>query len=133
LAKLVADDRVVLLGRRHDITDLLDAADLLVHPSRCEGLPLVVLEAMAKRVPVIATAVGGIPEALGGTGVLLTEPSADPAFKRTLADAIASLAGDETRRCTLGRLAHERAERGFTESRMVDQWLDLIRRIARQP
>lgn len=132
LAKLVADDRVVLLGRRHDLTDLLDAADLLVHPSRCEGLPLVVLEAMAKRVPVIATAVGGIPEALGGTGVLLPEPSADPVFKRTLADAIASLAGDETRRRALGRLAHERAERCFTESRMVDQWLDLVRRIASQ-
>lgn len=132
LAKLVAGDRVVLLGRRHDITELLDAADLLVHPSRCEGLPLVVLEAMAKQLPVIATAVGGIPEALGGTGVLLAEPSADPSFKRTLADAIATLAGDEPRRHTLGRLARERAERCFTESRMVDQWLDLIRRIARQ-
>lgn len=131
LAKLVAGDHVLLLGERHDITDLLDAADMLVHPSRCEGLPLVVLEAMAKTLPVIATPVGGIPEALGGTGMLLPEPGCTPEFKRTLADAIATLADDETQRHTLARLAHERAERCFTETRMIAEWIDLIRDIER--
>lgn len=132
LAKLVAGDRVLLLGERHDIPDLLDAADMLVHPSRCEGLPLVVLEAMAKSLPVIATPVGGIPEALGGTGVLLPEPVGDTPFKRVLASAIATLTDDETQRCTLGRLAHQRAERCFTESHMIATWLDLIRSTCKQ-
>jgi glycosyltransferase involved in cell wall biosynthesis len=131
LAKLVAGDRVLLLGERHDIPDLMNAADLLVHPSRCEGLPLVVLEAMAKALPVIATPVGGIPEALGGTGVLLPEGGGDPEFKRMLAESIATLADDEMQRRTLGRLAHQRAERCFTESRMIAEWIDLIRDIER--
>jgi glycosyltransferase involved in cell wall biosynthesis len=127
LARLVAGDRVLLLGERHDVPDLLDAADLLVHPSRCEGLPLVVLEAMAKGLPVIATSVGGIPEALDGTGMLLPEPVGDPGFRRSLAEAIASLALDETQRRTLGILARERAEQCFTESHMIAAWIDLIR------
>jgi glycosyltransferase involved in cell wall biosynthesis len=131
LARLVAGDRVLLLGERHDIADLLDAADLLVHPSRCEGLPLAVLEAMAKSLPVIATSVGGIPEALDGKGILLPDPACDPGFKRTLAEAIASLVGDETQRRTLGLLAHQRAEKCFTESHMVATWIDLIRSILR--
>ena len=131
LARLVAGDRVLLLGERHDIADLLDAADLLVHPSRCEGLPLVVLEAMAKGVPVIATSVGGIPEALEGTGVLLSEPRCDPGFKRALAEAIAALAGDETQRRTLGLLARQRAEKCFTESQMIATWIDLVRNTMR--
>jgi glycosyltransferase involved in cell wall biosynthesis len=131
LARLVAGDRVFLLGERHDVADLLDAADLLVHPSRCEGLPLVVLEAMAKGLPVLATSVGGIPEALDGTGVLLPEPGCDPGFKRSLAEAIATLTGDEKQRRTLGRLARERAEKCFTESRMTAAWIALIRSILR--
>lgn len=126
LARLVAGDRVILLGERHDVPDLLDAADMLIHPSRCEGLPLVVLEAMAKSLPVIATSVGGIPETLDGSGILLPEPRWDPDFRRTLAEAVAALATDETRRCTLGALARRRAEQHFTESRMVAEWVDLI-------
>jgi glycosyltransferase involved in cell wall biosynthesis len=131
LAKLVAGDQVLLLGERHDITDILDAADMLVHPSRCEGLPLVVLEAMAKALPVIATPVGGIPEALGGTGVLLPEPGCGPEFKRAIAEAIATLADDETQRRALGRRAHQQAEQCFSESRMIAEWIDLIARIER--
>ncbi len=72
--------RVHLLGRRADVRVLLAAADVLVLPSLFEGLPLVVLEAMAARVPVVATDLTGTAEAVedGATGRLA--PSADPAL-----------------------------------------------------
>ena len=125
LARLVGGGRVHVIGEHGDVAGLLDAADLLVHPSRSEGLPLAVLEAMAKGLPVVASPVGGIPEALGDTGVLLPEPG-DPAFRRALADSVCDLVLDEPRRRSLGRLARARAESEFSESRMVDQWLDLV-------
>jgi glycosyltransferase involved in cell wall biosynthesis len=55
-------DRVVLLGQRDDVPDLLHAFDLLVQTSDTEGVPNAVLEAMATGVPVVATTVGGTPE-----------------------------------------------------------------------
>ena len=57
-------DRFHLLGLRRDVQRLLAAADLFVHPSRNEGLPLAILEAMAAQTPIVASCVGGIPEAL---------------------------------------------------------------------
>lgn len=125
LARLVGDGRVHVLGEHRDVAPLLDAADLLVHPSRAEGLPLVVLEAMAKGLPVIASPVGGIPEALGDAGVLLPE-TGDPTFRQGLAEALNALALDEPRRHSLGQCARARAGREFTESRMVGEWLDLV-------
>jgi glycosyltransferase involved in cell wall biosynthesis len=56
--------RVTLLGPRSDIGDLLAAADLFVMPSRWEGLPLALIEAMFASTPIVAAAVGGIPEAI---------------------------------------------------------------------
>ena len=72
--RLGGGDRVLLPGvvPNRQVADYMRAADLLVHPSHAEGLPNVVLEAMASELPVIATTVGGIPEAVvrGETGLL---------------------------------------------------------------
>jgi glycosyltransferase involved in cell wall biosynthesis/peptidoglycan/xylan/chitin deacetylase (PgdA/CDA1 family) len=84
------EDTVILLGLRRDIPTILSASDILVIPSIWEGLPIVMLEAMATGTPVIATKVGGIPDALtdGSTGILTTPdaPSLSDAMIRGLSD-----------------------------------------------
>ena len=94
----------------------LAALDVFVLPSYWEGLPLAVLEAMFFGLPVIASAVGGTPEAVadGATGLLV--PAGDAA---ALADAIAALAADAPRREAMGRAGAARAAAEFTVERMV--------------
>ncbi|SEH00588.1 Glycosyltransferase involved in cell wall bisynthesis [Nonomuraea solani] len=62
---------VVLLGNRDDVADLLGAAVALLMPSRWEGQPLTLREALMAGTPAIASAVGGIPEILGDAGILV--------------------------------------------------------------
>ena len=78
-------DRITFAGERSDVPALLGALDLFVLPSLWEGLPLVLLEAMASGVPVVATRVGGVPEVVsdGATGILV-----DPMRPDQLAAAI---------------------------------------------
>jgi len=66
-------DKVILVGVRDDVPDILEAIDLLVHPSVEEADPWVISEAMAKGKPIITTNVGGIPEKIqdGKTGILV--------------------------------------------------------------
>jgi glycosyltransferase involved in cell wall biosynthesis len=71
IQQLGASDQVKLLGQRWDVSSWYDAADLFVLPTRLEGMPLAVMEAMAKGLPVVASAVSGIPEELGDT---VTQP-----------------------------------------------------------
>jgi glycosyltransferase involved in cell wall biosynthesis len=120
-------DRVHLLGYRADAGELLDQFDILVLPSWIEGLPGVVLEAMAHAKPVIATPVGGTPELVadGETGLLV--PPRDPA---ALADAIRSLLADPDRARELGRAGHERAAREFSETAMTTRVLEVYDAVA---
>lgn len=133
MAKLLGKDRVHVLPEREDIAALLDAADILAHPAIYEGMPLVVLEAMAKGVAVIASAASGIPEAIDNTGVLLAAPENSPNFSKRLARAICDLAGDEQRRQALADAARKRATLYFTADRMVNQYLDLVQRTLENP
>lgn len=82
-------DHVRFLGRRDDARSFIAAADLFVNPSDVEGLPLVVLEALALARPVVATAVGGVPSVVieNETGRLV--PPADPAeLARVMAEVL---------------------------------------------
>lgn len=95
LEKLVQDLRITssvrFLGFRTDIPELLGAADLFVMPSLSEGLPLAILEAMAAELPVLASAVGGVPELIrhGRTGWLV-RPGDSAALADELIGAMAS-------------------------------------------
>jgi len=119
-------DRVELPGWRDDIYSALEALDIFVLPSLNESAGLVLLEAMACGLPVVATRVGGIPEyvAEGETGLLV--PPRDP---QALAAAIESLIVDPARREALGRAGRRRVEERFTAERMVAQTVQLYRRL----
>ena len=114
---LGVQDRVLFLGHRDDVHDLLAACDLFVLPSLFEGFPLSVLEASAAGKPLIATAVDGTSEAIrdGETGLLV--PPADPA---ALAAAINRLLGDSGLAARLGSAAAVYARQTFGVDRMVE-------------
>ena len=110
-AKLGVRDRVVFAGYRDDVPGLMAGADVLVLPSHAEGLPLVVLEAMAAARPVVASAVGGTPELVvdGETGILVP-----PGDVGALATALDALLADPPRARRLGEAGRRRVERAFT-------------------
>ena len=109
---------VQFLGQRSDAQALTAACDILAAPSRWEGLPYAVLDAMACGVPVAAGRVGGIVDAVadGETGLLVARD--DPSG---LADALARLAGDRELRKRLGQAAARRIRDAFPLERMVQQ------------
>lgn len=129
IARRGLTSRVHLLGHRWDVADWYDAADLFVLPSHLEGMPLAIMEAMAKGLPVIATAVSGIPEELGDTGKLLPSPDENPAG--VVAGLVATIrlwAGDDVTRRAAGERSRARACALFREEQMVEKTLALVRR-----
>jgi glycosyltransferase involved in cell wall biosynthesis len=114
--ELGIDNRVICLGHRQDVPELLASCDLFVLPSLLEGLPLAVLEAMAAGKPVIATQVGGTNEAIinGKSGVLV--PPADP---MALARAIRKLLSDRPLAERLAAAGQARVHRHFSAESMV--------------
>lgn len=120
-------DRVHLLGHRWDVADWYDAADIFVLPSDMEGMPLAIMEAMAKGLPVIATAVSGIPEELGDTGQLL--PSAAQNRAALVSQLIRTLhlwTTDAALRRAIGEAGRARAQAMFRESLMIERTVALI-------
>jgi glycosyltransferase involved in cell wall biosynthesis len=85
--RLGLQESVSFLGERSDVPIILSAIDLLVLPSHWECLPIVILEALASRCPIVATAVGGVPEVLDGLGW----PLVSPGDSNSLAEAMASI------------------------------------------
>ena len=103
--------RFLLPGFCHEIDRYYPQFDLFVLPSFTEGLPNVVLEALAAGVPVVATAVGGTPEAVehGVNGYLVPSGQVEP-----LADCITRLIGDPEQRRAMGARGRERVKRQFS-------------------
>jgi glycosyltransferase involved in cell wall biosynthesis len=119
-------DRVVFLGHREDIPDLLAICDLFVLPSLFEGYPLSVMEAAAARKPVIATAVGGTDEALlhGESGLLV--PPADAA---ALANAIRTVLREPALAAGLADAAYARAQQEFSADEMCKRTMDVYEEV----
>lgn len=117
-ARLGVADHVQLPGHRTDARMLLDAADVFVLPSRQEGMPLAVLEAMDVGLPVVATRVIGTTEVVadGETGVLVRRE--DPAALET---ALAALLADPRLRARYGQAVRQRYREHFTSTRMAAQ------------
>ncbi|MDI9623835.1 MAG: glycosyltransferase [Methanothermobacter sp.] len=101
---------VIFTGPRTDINNIMAAADIIVLPSVSEGIPIVLLEAMAMAKPIIATKVGGIPEIVDESVGILIEPK-NP---KELADAIDKLLSDEKGRKRLGKNGLKKAAKFST-------------------
>ena len=116
-------ERVVFLGRVSPVAPVLAAADVVVLPSRSEGMPIVALEAMALSRPVIASRVGGVAEVVvdGETGVLVAAD--DPA---ALAQAILDVTADATRAAAMGVAGAARVAGSFTAGGMADAYVRLF-------
>jgi glycosyltransferase involved in cell wall biosynthesis len=109
--------KVVFLGNREDVEQILAESDIFVLPSRWEGFPLTVLEAMRAGLPVVASDVGGVAEAVidGYTGYLFA-----PNDGQALRTRIDKLLRDEVLRGELGGNGERRFQALFTRSRMID-------------
>ncbi len=113
-------DRARFLGARDDIPALMAVADALVLSSSWEGLPIVVLEAGAASLPVIATAVGDVPSAIANeeTGLLVPPEDLD-----ALSGALRSfLARSSEERAALGRALREVVLEQYEMTKIVDRW-----------
>jgi histidinol-phosphate phosphatase family protein len=121
--ELGVQDHVMWIGFRTNVDDYLAAADLLVLPSQNEGVPWTILEAMAAGVPVIASAVSGIPEVIrdGENGLLV--PPEDPV---ALADAVQRVLGDSALATQLGQHGFEAVRTEFDAGSMLDDLESLI-------
>jgi glycosyltransferase involved in cell wall biosynthesis len=119
------DGDVRLLGARSDVPALLEAADVVVVPSRWEARALIVQEAMRAGRPVVATRVGGIPD-LTGAGALLVPPG-DPA---ALAAAVTAVLDQPALAARLGRAARAQAASFPTAEDALAETLDRYARLA---
>lgn len=109
---------VRFLGVRHDVADLLDAADSYVLSSAWEGMPLAVGEAMAMQMPVVTTDVGGVRELVGDAGRIV--PARDS--RRLSAAMLEIMAADELDRRALGQRARIRVAEHFSIEWKADEW-----------
>jgi len=136
IARLGLQQRFVLAGFCADLGKYLPNLDLAVLSSTTEGLPVVLLEAFAAGVPMVATAVGGIPEVLedGRSGYLVA--SGDVA---ALAGRILDALGNDDARRAMGRHAQDRVRRDFGFAQQAAKYQELFARLvaksweARQP
>jgi len=130
-----SDQRIVVTGRLkdEDLAAVFRRSDIFVFPTLADTFPLVVLEAMAHGVPVVASRVGGIPHQLGGVAGHLVAPG-EP---KELAAAIDQLASDPDHRHTLSVAAQQRVRENFTWQAAAREALASYQRVvsayAREP
>lgn len=124
------DKNVEFLCVRRDIPELMSAADAYVMSSAWEGLPMVLLEAAACELPVVATDVGGNSEIVihGSNGYIV--PPRDPEALAAAMLKMMSLSEDE--RKAMGRAGRAHIEANYSLDRVVDQWERLYRDLLRK-
>ena len=123
------DDSVKLFGMQNNVAKFLFSADVFVLPSRWEGLPIALLEAMSAGLPVIATKVEGVDEVVtqGVHGLFAPVDDAD-----ALAQVILQLLRDPPMRARMGSAAKQRVNEMYSLNRMGEQYLTLMLRLLRE-
>jgi glycosyltransferase involved in cell wall biosynthesis len=114
-------DRITWHGTVHDAARLFPAFDVFVLSSRTEGTPIVLFEAMAAGIPIVASAVGGVPDVVSSREAVLVTPE-DPA---ALAAAVTETLGDPTAALERSRAARWRLEREFALQPWLERYIGL--------
>lgn len=124
--ELGLEQNVIFTGVRHDIPDILAQSDVFVLPSRWEGAPLSVIEAMAAARPVVVTAVGGNTELVqhGRSGLVVAANDAG-----ALAEALLALLPDEPKQRALGAAARRRVQQLFNTEGFIKQYETLYTQV----
>lgn len=140
-AEAKTENRIVWIAEmlpREDVITMYSHAEVFVCPSVYEPFGIINLEAMACKTPVVASAVGGIPEIIveGETGLLVDfeaeggeshEPARPDAFAQALADGVNDLMADPERRVAMGEAARTRVETVFSWTAIAEQTLDFYK------
>ncbi len=123
-ARSAHPDAIHILGRRNDAHRIIAALDAFALPSLSEGLPLVILEAMATQVPVVSTDVGGISKVIETDvcGVLVP-----PGDNKAMSAALLRLRDNPAESAKLALAGRERVLRDYSADRMADEYLGLYR------
>lgn len=113
---------VIFSGRRNNVTDFLNVSNLFVLPTLTEALPTVLAEAMASSLPVVASAVGGIPEMVidGENGYLVS-----PGDVHTLTGAVIRILEDDNKSYEMGKIGRSIVEQKFSIKTQVKQLQNL--------
>jgi glycosyltransferase involved in cell wall biosynthesis len=125
-AELGLNEIVTFLGGRDDVSRLMKAADLFILPSLWEGLPYVLLEAAVAQLPVVATAVDGVPEVIidGKTGILVP-----PGDSQALAKAILSLLNQPELARLMAKAGKEFVSQNFTLEKMCQEVVSVYKEL----
>jgi glycosyltransferase involved in cell wall biosynthesis len=119
------DGRVIFAGYRRDAAAIMAAADVMAVTSNKEGLPIVVLEAMAVGCPIIATAVGAIPQVLSSESAWVIPVDDDTALMRALQEALNNASSAKSRAAT----AQSIFRTSYARDVMGQRYLDLYERV----
>jgi len=109
-------------GIRDDVDKLYQCMDIFVLPSLTEGLPMVLLEAMASKLPVVATRVGDVPKVItdGDTGILV-----EPGDKEGLKEALLYLLSNKDIAIEMGQKGYEKVKEHYSSEKMTDEYLKI--------
>jgi hypothetical protein len=118
-ASLGVSDRLSFLGRRTDARDLMRGADALIQIGRAEGLPLCLLEAMAEGPPIVATAAGGVAEAVDASTALLVSAGEDARVAEAVGRALDRLGAEPGLSNRLSSAARKRFDNSFHSDAML--------------
>ena len=126
ISALAIENKIILLGQWENVRELLAAADAFILPSRWEGLPMALLEAMMAGLPVIATRVQGVEEVIedGVHGFLVPLENSEE-----LSKAILQLLSDPDQCQRMGIAASSRILQGYTTDQMCEKYLRVVTRL----
>ena len=120
--KLGLDGKLIFTGYRSDALSLINAFDVFVLPSKLEGLPITILEAMALRKAVVAAKTGGVPEVVihDKTGILVGKEDVP-----RLAQSVIELLRNSEKTIRIGENGHQQVKQFFSEEKMIEEIFDI--------